>query len=161
MSSALWQDFWQFVDMRSSQDKCSLKWIPRSLVRLISPRREWIVQGSEHETSGWRTGRLSWSWWSLVLGESQTRPGAEGIEHTVEIFSFLREVIRAAAVIIVLSSVWLLIRRGLYILAFFPNRWKIGFPNMRLFIISVIGPAIISATIHKFYRNLSTMKASF
>ena len=34
MPSALWQDFWQFVDMQSSQDKCSLKWIPRSLVRL-------------------------------------------------------------------------------------------------------------------------------
>ena len=26
-----------------------------------------------------------------MLGESQTRPRAEGIEHTVKIFSFLRE----------------------------------------------------------------------
>ena len=31
-------------------------------------------------------------------------------------------------------------KKGL-ILAFFPNRWKIGFPNMQLFIISVIGSA--------------------
>ena len=30
-----------------------------------------------------------------MLGESQTRPRAEGVEHIVEIFSFLREVIRA------------------------------------------------------------------
>ena len=49
----------------------------------------------------------------LVLGESQTRPRAEGIEQTVEIFSSFREVIRAATVIIVLSSARLLIRRGL------------------------------------------------
>ena len=95
-----------------------------------------------------------------MLGESQTRPRAEGIEHTVEIFSFLREVIRAAAVINIPIISMTFDKEGL-ILAFFPNRWKIGFPNMRLFIISVIKPAIISATIHKFYRNLSTMKASF
>ena len=119
-----------------------------------------LVQGSEHETSGWWTERLSWSWWSLVLGESQTRPRAEGIEHTVEIFSFLREVIRAAAVINSPIISMTFDKEGL-ILAFFPNRWKIGFPNMRLFIISVIGSAIMSATIQKFYRNLSTMKASF
>ena len=96
-----------------------------------------------------------------MLGESQTRPRAEGIEHTVEIFSFLREVIRAAAVINSPIISMTFDKEGLYILAFFPNRWKIGFLNMRLLIISVIGPAIISATIHKFYRNLSTMKASF
>ena len=83
-----------------------------------------------------------------MLGESQTRPRAEGIEHTVEIFSFLREVIRAAAVINSPIISMTFDKEGL-ILAFFPNRWKIGFLNMRLFIISVIGPAIISATIHK------------
>ena len=72
----------------------------------------------------------------------------------------MREVIRAAAVINSPIISMTFDKEGL-ILSFFPNRWKIGFPNMRLFIISVIGPAIISATIHKFYRNLSTMKASF
>ena len=95
-----------------------------------------------------------------MLGESQTRPRAEGIEHTAKIFSFLREVIRAAAVINSPIISMTLDKEGL-ILAFFPNRWKIGFPDMRLFIISVIWQAIISATTHKFYRNLSTMKASF
>ena len=95
-----------------------------------------------------------------MLGESQTRPRAEGIEHTVEMFSFLREVIRAAAVINSPIIRMTFDKEGL-ILAFFPNRWKIGFPNMRLFIISATEPAIISATIHKFYRNLGTMKASF
>ena len=120
-----------------------------------------LVQGSEHETSGWWTERLSWSWWGLVLGESQTRPRAENIEHTVEIFSFLREVITAAAVRNSPIISMTFDKEGL-IIAFFPNRWKIGFPNMRLSIISVIKPAIIiSATIHKFYSNLSTMKASF
>ena len=96
-----------------------------------------------------------------MLGESQTRPRAEGIEHTVEMFIFLREVIRAAAVINIPIMISMTFDKERLILAFFPNRWKIGFPNMRLFIISVIGPAIISATIQKFYRNLSTMKASF
>ena len=95
-----------------------------------------------------------------MLGESQTRPRAEGIEQTVEIFSSFREVIRAAAVINSPIISMTFDKEGL-ILAFFPNRWKIGFPNTRLFITSVIGPAIISATIHKFYRNLSTMKTSF
>ena len=75
---------------------------------------------------------------------------------------FLRdlEVIRAAAVRNSPIISMTFDKEGL-IIALFPNRWKIGFPNMRLFIISVIKPAIISATIHKFYRNLSTMKASF
>ena len=95
-----------------------------------------LVQGSEHETSGWWTERLSWSWWGLVLGESQARPRGENIEHTVEIFSFLREVIRAATVRNSPIISMTFDKKGL-ILAFFPNRWKIGFPNMRLFIISV------------------------
>ena len=73
---------------------------------------------------------------------------------------FLREVIRAAAVRNSPIISMTFDKEGL-ILVFFPNRWKIGFPNMRLFITSVIKPAIISATIHKFYRNLSTTKASF
>ena len=90
-----------------------------------------------------------------------SRPRAEGIEHTVEIFSFGGgEVTRMAAGINSCIISMTFSKEGL-ILAFFPNRWKIGFPNMRLFIISVIWQAIISATTHKFYRNLSTMKASF
>ena len=95
-----------------------------------------------------------------MLGESQTKPRAENIEHTVEIFSFLREVIRAAAVRNSPIISMTFDKEGL-IIAFFPNRWKIGFPNTLLFIISVVKPAITSATIHKFYRNLSTMNASF
>ena len=95
-----------------------------------------------------------------MLGESQTRSRAKGVEHTVKIFSFLREVISATVGINSRIISMTFDKEGL-ILAFFPNRWKIGFPNTRLFITSVIGPAIISATIHKFYRNLSTMKTSF
>ena len=76
-----------------------------------------------------------------MLGESQTRPRAEGNEHTVEIFSLLREVIRAAAVINSPIISMTFDKEGI-ILSFFPNRWKIGFPNMRLFVISVIGPAL-------------------
>ena len=63
---------------------------------------------------------------------------------------FLREVIRAAAVRNSPIISMTFDKEG-FILAFFPNRWKIGFPNMQLFIISVIGPAIISATIHNFF----------
>ena len=66
-----------------------------------------------------------------MLGESQTRPRAEGIEQTVEIFSSFREVIRAAAVINSPIISMTFDKEGL-ILAFFPNRWKIGFLNMRL-----------------------------
>ena len=89
-----------------------------------------------------------------------SRPRAEGIEQTAEIFSFGGEVTRMAAVINSCIISMTFNKEGL-IVAFFPNRWKIGFPNMRLFIISVIWQAIISATTHKFYRNLKTMKASF
>ena len=56
-----------------------------------------------------------------MLGESQTRPRAEGIENTVEMFSFLREVIRAAAVINSPIIRMTFDKEGL-ILAFFPNR---------------------------------------
>ena len=89
-----------------------------------------------------------------------SRPRADGIEQTVEIFSFGGEVTRMAAGInsCIISMTF---NKVELILAFFPNRWKIGFPNMRLFIISVIWQAIISATTHKFYRNLNTIKASF
>ena len=63
-----------------------------------------------------------------MLGESQTRPRAEGIEHTctVEIFSVLREVIRAATVINSPIISLTFDKEGL-ILAFFPNRCYFGY----------------------------------
>ena len=69
-----------------------------------------------------------------MLGESQTRPRAENIELRSSVF--LREAIRAAAVRNSPIISMTFDKEGL-IIAFFSNRWKIGFPNMRLFIIAV------------------------
>ena len=98
-----------------------------------------------------------------MLGESQTRPRAEGIEHTVEIFSFLREVIRAAAGINSrIISMTFDIKTGLS-LPFFQIDGKCNFPICGYLLFRLLGQQLsqrpFSQILQRFKHDEGTILA--